>query len=93
MNPPAVTPATGSEEHQFIEAISVAKRHFRDKLNASQITLKLPSGRLILMRRDGLFSMRGFDEKTGLLLFSSNPSTPFALAGTGYRSQTMKWLE
>jgi len=91
MNPQGVTPATASEEQHFLEAVGVAKRHFTDNPNASQATLKLPNGRLVLIRRDGLFSMRGFDEKTGLLLFSSNPSTPFALPGTGFRSQTMKW--
>lgn len=99
MNPHDLTPATTNgralaiepEEQQLRAAVGVAEKHFNANRHATQTTLTLPNGRAVLVRRDGLFSMRGFDEKTGVLLFSSNPSTPFALAGTGYRSRTMKW--
>lgn len=99
MNPHDLTPTTTNgralaleaEEQQFRAAVGVAEKHFNANRNATQTALTLPNGRVVLVRRDGLFSMRAFDEKTGVLLFSSNPSAPFALAGTGYRPRSMKW--
>lgn len=83
-------PAIESEEQQLREAAGIARQRFADKKNASQTSVTLRNGRIVLVRLHGLSSIRGFDGKTGLLLFASNPSTPFALAGTGFCPRTMK---
>ena len=78
--------AHNSEERHLVEAALTAEMHFSNNSHLWIKKMRLGNDRLVLIRRDGLFSMRGFDDETGLLLFACTPSAPFVLSADGVNS-------